>query len=136
MIDIHTHIIPNIDDGSDDAQESIAQLRAMQDCGVRGVYLTSHYFRGHYQYSRDEYDAKFNALKQLADKEGLSIVLMPGFEIFLQSDILIDIKKHSLTMGHKPIHTNRKRTEWSPQRLLQQCIPLATCRLQAHSRPC
>lgn len=102
MIDIHTHILPNIDDGSKDVQDSIDQLKAMQECGVRRVYLTSHYFRGHYQYSRDEYIAKLDSLKHLAREAGLSIELMPGFEIFLQPDILIDIKEHSLTLGQSP----------------------------------
>jgi len=124
MIDIHTHILPNIDDGSKDALDSIAQLKAMQECGIRRVYLTSHYFRGHYQYSREEYDLKLEELKQMAHKEGLTIELMPGFEIFLQSDILIDIKKHSLTMGHSPYILIESELNGLPNDFYSNVFPL------------
>ncbi|MDD2229156.1 MAG: capsular biosynthesis protein [Candidatus Cloacimonetes bacterium] len=102
MIDIHTHILPNIDDGAKDTLDSLAQLAQMEAGGVKRAYLTSHYFRGHYQYDRSEYDLKFEELKAKAKETNLNIELYPGFEIFLQSDILIDIKKHSLTMGNSP----------------------------------
>jgi protein-tyrosine phosphatase len=102
MIDIHTHLLPNIDDGSKDPMDSLRQLKLMAAGGVKRVYLTSHYFRGHYQYSRTEYDAKFNLLAQQVKDAKLNLELVPGFEIFLQSDILQDIQKYKLTMGDSP----------------------------------
>ncbi|MCK9309507.1 MAG: capsular biosynthesis protein [Candidatus Cloacimonetes bacterium] len=102
MIDIHSHILPSIDDGSQDIEDSLAQLATMKAGGIKRVYLTSHYFRGHYQYERSEYDLKFEALKAKAKAANICMELYPGFEIFLQPDILIDIQKHSLTMGDSP----------------------------------
>jgi protein-tyrosine phosphatase len=102
MIDIHTHILPCIDDGSQDADDSITQLAKMKAGGIRRAYLTSHYFRGHYQYSRMEYDQKLAELNSKVMAAGIGIDLLPGFEIFLQPDILTDIKEHSLTMGNSP----------------------------------
>ncbi len=102
MIDIHSHILPKIDDGSQDIDESLKQLSAMKAGGVRRVYLTSHYFRGHYQYPRSVYDAKLAELSAKVKESGIGIELMPGFEVFLQQDILSDIKEHSLTLGNSP----------------------------------
>ncbi len=42
MIDIHSHLIPAIDDGSQSMQQSLAVLRAFADAGVEGVVLTPH----------------------------------------------------------------------------------------------
>jgi protein-tyrosine phosphatase len=56
MIDIHSHILPGIDDGSTDLQQSLESLKKIAESGTRRLYLTSHFFKGHYEYSRAEYD--------------------------------------------------------------------------------
>ena len=99
MIDIHSHLIPNIDDGSQDISHSIAQLKLMDAGGVNGLFLTSHYFRGHYHYSREEYDKRKNTLVEAAKAAGIGIKLHSGFEIFVQPGIVEDIKEKNLTMG-------------------------------------
>ena len=44
MTDLHTHILPGIDDGAHSAEESLSLLRAERDSGVTAVMLTPHYF--------------------------------------------------------------------------------------------
>ena len=46
MIDFHTHILPNIDDGSHNVQESITMLKQSFAQGIDTVVLTSHFRRG------------------------------------------------------------------------------------------
>lgn len=99
MIDIHSHLIPNIDDGSQDLQQSLEQLKSMEAGGLKEVYLTSHYFRGHYQYTRAEYDAKIAELELAAGNEEIGVKLNSGFEIFIQPGIVEDIREKQLTMG-------------------------------------
>jgi len=99
MVDIHTHLLPNIDDGSKSLEDSLKQLSVMAEGGVKRVYLTAHYFRGHYQYTRSEYDEKFNTVVKLVKDTGIDLDLQPGFEIYLQPNILSDIKENNLTLG-------------------------------------
>lgn len=42
MIDIHTHLLPGLDDGSSDLEESLTMLKAMAENGVTDLFLTSH----------------------------------------------------------------------------------------------
>ena len=42
MIDLHTHILPGIDDGPVDWAESLSLAQALQDAGVTEVAATSH----------------------------------------------------------------------------------------------
>jgi protein-tyrosine phosphatase len=79
--------------------ESLKQLKLMAAGGVTQVFLTSHYFRGHYHYTRDEYLSKFNELQQEARNQLIPIELIPGFEVFLQTGIEEDIVQHQLTLG-------------------------------------
>ena len=44
MIDLHTHILPGIDDGSPDAATSMQMLRQMSVQGVTTVCASSHYY--------------------------------------------------------------------------------------------
>lgn len=45
MTDLHTHILPGIDDGAENADESIAMLKMERDQGVKTVVLTPHFYR-------------------------------------------------------------------------------------------
>ena len=43
MIDIHTHIIPNIDDGSKSVEETFNLLNEAEIAGFTDIILTPHY---------------------------------------------------------------------------------------------
>ena len=45
MTDLHTHILPDMDDGSRDVDTSLAMLRAEKEQGVDAVVLTPHFYR-------------------------------------------------------------------------------------------
>ena len=46
MIDFHAHIIPNLDDGAKDAQQSVDMLRVLFSKGVKKVVATPHFYAG------------------------------------------------------------------------------------------
>lgn len=78
MIDFHTHILPNMDDGSDSVDTSIKLLSILEDEGVKLVCLTSHFYAE--VESIDEYIKKRNnAFKQLNYHGNLKLKL--GAEI-------------------------------------------------------
>lgn len=45
MTDLHTHILPGIDDGAENADKSIAMLKMERNQGVKNVVLTPHFYR-------------------------------------------------------------------------------------------
>ena len=44
-IDFHSHILPNMDDGSSGIDESLKLLQMLADQNVENVILTSHFYR-------------------------------------------------------------------------------------------
>lgn len=44
MIDFHTHILPNMDDGAKDVSTSLELLNSLEKQNVKLVYLTSHFY--------------------------------------------------------------------------------------------
>ncbi|HNT52238.1 MAG TPA: capsular biosynthesis protein, partial [Candidatus Syntrophosphaera sp.] len=99
MIDIHCHLLPALDDGSQSEEQSLAQLRSMVSGGITHAFLTTHYLSRVYNYDRSEYDEKLQQLKRLALSHGLDISLEQGFEIFLHPRTGEDIASHNLTLG-------------------------------------
>ncbi|MBE5750007.1 MAG: hypothetical protein E7346_03985 [Clostridiales bacterium] len=85
MIDIHAHILPEVDDGSRSMEESLALLKESSQQGISDVVLTPHY-RGNYLTERKELEEKFAALKEKAEQAGIPVRLYLGQEIYLDKD--------------------------------------------------
>lgn len=49
MIDFHSHILPNIDDGSTSIEESIKLIKEAAKVGFTGIVSTSHYLQNYYE---------------------------------------------------------------------------------------
>jgi len=99
MIDIHTHILNGVDDGSKDLQTSLQHLRLMQEIGVTGVFLTPHFMRNMFDGNPDTIREEFQKLKKEVEKEKIEIELYPGFEIFLEPGIHKKILDQQLSLN-------------------------------------
>lgn len=79
MIDLHTHILPRIDDGSQSVEESCALLKDLADQGVDCVVFTPHYY-GIRHGVNQFLERRANAYKVLTGKYGGDIKLHLGCE--------------------------------------------------------
>ena len=87
FIDIHSHILPGVDDGCEDMIRSLTILKEMQNTGVTDVFLTPHYCkrRGYVtpvDKVRDVYDQLCKAVQQ----ENISVNLHLGTEMEYSQD--------------------------------------------------
>lgn len=90
MIDIHSHILPGIDDGSKDMEMSIKMLKLAEEKGTRIMVATPHYIRSIYENHYDEVFALHQELKLVAAAVGINV------EILLGQEVMLD--KHSLKL--------------------------------------
>lgn len=86
MIDIHSHVLPFVDDGAPSEEVSVTLLKNAVAEGVTDLFCTPHY-RGNYKASAEEIKDRFEKLKARAAAEGLPIRLYLGQEIFVKEDI-------------------------------------------------
>ena len=87
MIDFHTHILPNIDDGSKSFEESLELIKEAKEAGFEGIISTSHYIEGYYETTNADREKLLNSLKEKEDVE-----LHIGSEVYLTEKI-IDLLK-------------------------------------------
>ncbi len=86
MIDLHTHILPFIDDGSESLEQSLSMVEAEVNAGVTDIVLTPHY-RFKYSPEKSEILSGFNQLKQAVEQRGLKVNLYLGQEIYADKNI-------------------------------------------------
>lgn len=87
FVDIHTHILPGVDDGARDTAQALKLLKRAYDQGTREMILTPHY-RGRY---RDNVRVKltgcFNELCHAAKAECPELKLYLGCEVGYELDV-------------------------------------------------
>lgn len=99
FIDMHCHILPNVDDGSRDIEQSVRMLRIAYDDGIRKIIVTPHYHIGRYIVDYDRCEEALALLKKRAEAEGIGIELYSGAEVWYFSDavgLLEENKIHTL----------------------------------------
>lgn len=87
-IDIHSHIIPGVDDGSKSMEQSLRMLHKAQQEGIDTMILTPHNKAEHRNVSVEGIYRRIEELKQAAEREQLTIKLYPGNEIFYRDGVV------------------------------------------------
>ncbi len=87
MIDLHSHILYGIDDGSRHRDMTLNMLRQAEEDGIKIMVATPHYVVGANLYSARTLLLRYCSLLQIIDEQGLNIKLLLGNELFLDEYI-------------------------------------------------
>ena len=90
MIDFHSHILPNIDDGSTSIGETINLIEEASKVGFTGIISTSHYIQGYYEFDCYERNQLLDIVQNKMQSGNLELYL--GSEIYFSSEIIDLIK--------------------------------------------
>lgn len=85
--DMHCHIIPQVDDGSESMEMSLAMLHIAMEQNIETIILTPHNKGGHRNVSVEGIDRRIDALYDETEREGLTFALYPGNEILYDSTV-------------------------------------------------
>jgi len=92
MIDLHTHILPGIDDGIETIEGSLEFARVAIQDGVKVIVATPHYKEGVWDNEREGILAAVEALRERLDQEGLDVDVRPGAEVHLCPELVERVK--------------------------------------------
>ena len=96
MIDIHTHILPGMDDGARDVRESLAMIDLLKKQGVAGAVLTPHYY-AHREPLEEFLWRRQQAFEEISFIEDFSLFL--GSETYLSETLLSNESLQELCLG-------------------------------------
>lgn len=88
MIDFHSHILPNIDDGSRSIEETFNLIEEAQNAGFDQIILTSHYMEGYYETDVAEREVWLDAISKNLATKNLKPKLYLANEIYMSSNII------------------------------------------------
>jgi protein-tyrosine phosphatase len=83
MIDFHCHLLPSLDDGAVDIDDSIAMAKALADFGYKTVCCTPHCIKGYYDLTPQKVRDATLLLQADLDNAGINLELRPGTEYML-----------------------------------------------------
>ena len=86
MIDVHSHILPSVDDGAKDIAETFKILNEACNAGFSDIFATSHYIDGEFEFNKRDREFIIEALNQKIVEEGFNIKLHIGAEGYISSD--------------------------------------------------
>ena len=87
MIDLHSHVLPGLDDGSRDLEESLDMLRLAVAAGTRVLCATPHVFGPSHDVPRAAAESAFAALTEAARAAGIAIELRLAAEAWFRPDL-------------------------------------------------
>ncbi len=83
MIDLHSHILPGLDDGAVDLADALEIARAAAADGITAIAATPH-VREDYPTTADAMESGVRYLRAALEREGIGIELLPGGEVSLE----------------------------------------------------
>ena len=86
-VDVHCHLLPGIDDGSQNMEQTMEMLRIAESNGITDAIVTPHYKQGRVGTPRKVIGEMIQEVESLARQSGLSIRLHPGTEIYYHSSL-------------------------------------------------
>lgn len=98
MIDLHTHILPGVDDGASDLETALAMARLGQERGLVAIAATPHF---EHLSDWDAIKLRVEELGRQVAAERIDIEIIAGAELFIDSAIM------EMDLGQIPTYGDR-----------------------------
>ena len=93
MIDFHSHILPNIDDGSRSIEETFNLIKEAEKVGFKAIISTSHYMENYYETDVPEREVWVKAILENLKTKNINTNLYLGNEIYFSNKIIELLEK-------------------------------------------
>jgi len=108
--DMHSHLIPGIDDGADDLKTSIELIRGLQELGYKKLITTPHVFWELYPNSAELIKEGLAEVQKELRKEKIDIELRAAAEYFIDEHFEAELRSKTPLL---PISGNKVLVEFS-----------------------
>lgn len=96
MFDLHCHILPGIDDGPKELEDSLQLARLAVQEGITHVVATPHHKNGLWDNEKEEILEHVEKLQQQLDAEKIPLTIFPGQEVRIHGELLENIDANTI----------------------------------------
>ncbi|HUX47140.1 MAG TPA: CpsB/CapC family capsule biosynthesis tyrosine phosphatase, partial [Desulfosporosinus sp.] len=101
MIDIHSHILPGLDHGSKNMEETLGIVRQLHEAGFKTLIATPHVLEGADFLHPKEILTSTERVRQAVTEAGIPVEILPGAENYIFPDIAKWVRAGKLlTLGN------------------------------------
>lgn len=101
IIDIHSHILPGVDDGAKTEQDSINMGIAAVEEGITKIVATPHHKNRTYDNYKGEIIYHVSVLNDLMAANNIPLTILPGQEVRIYGEVLEDYEKGEILTVHQ-----------------------------------
>ncbi|MFQ3544381.1 CpsB/CapC family capsule biosynthesis tyrosine phosphatase [Halobacillus rhizosphaerae] len=96
MIDIHSHILPGVDDGAKTIEDSLKMARAAVEDGIHTIIATPHHHNGKYDNYKAEILTKVRELNEHLEDHHIPLTVLPGQETRIHGDMVEELDQDEI----------------------------------------
>jgi protein-tyrosine phosphatase len=96
MIDLHSHILPALDDGANDASETLALLKLAVADGITRMVATPHINPGYFDNTKESISQALALTRQLINQAQLPIAISAAAEVRLTDQLMPAIEQQTV----------------------------------------
>ncbi len=94
--DMHSHLVPGVDDGADTVETSLTMIKGLMELGYKKIITTPHIRPDYFPNTRETIMTGFEKLKKAVASAGLEIELECAAEYFVDFEFKEKIEKEKL----------------------------------------
>lgn len=98
MIDIHSHVLPGIDDGAKTIEKTLEMLKIAEKNGIKKIVATPHFYRGYYENNYENICKIVQEVNIKSKKIEIDVEIFPGQEVFLDNHT-VELFKEGIIKG-------------------------------------
>jgi tyrosine-protein phosphatase YwqE len=95
-VDMHSHLIPGIDDGSKTMEESIQLIRVFKEMGYKKIITTPHVMSDYYKNTPEIINAGLENLREALKKQNIEMLIDAAAEYYIDFDFTDKIHNEKL----------------------------------------
>ena len=88
MIDLHSHILPGVDDGAQNLDDSLNLARKAVEQGITHLLCTPHHHNGKYINHKIDVIEAVDKLQKEFDQRGIPLTIFEGQEVRINGDLI------------------------------------------------
>ena len=100
MIDLHSHILPGVDDGAQTLDDAINMGRMAVEDGIEVMACTPHFMPGMYDNTSFDIRQRVASLNQVFIREGIDLALVVGSDAHIRPDFIECLDKGEILTVH------------------------------------
>lgn len=103
--DMHSHVLPGLDDGAPDMETAITMIRSLQRMSFSSLIATPHIRHGHYANTKETIEQKLAEVRKRLAEEGIDLPIKAAAEYFVDEHFvaLLDSGEPLLTIRDKEV---------------------------------